>query len=95
MGSYLSLFPNFYYLILETLRKFDSFYKSPWTQGLSVIAVPGALSDAVSHVTSSRGAPGLESTSARVSHRRGRLPGARGPRVRRGPAPGGAEAREQ
>ena len=95
MGSYLSLFPNFDYLILETLIKFDSFYKSPWTQGLSVIAAPSAWSDAVSHVTSSRSAPGLESASARVSHRRGRLPGERGPRVRRGPAPGGAEAREQ
>ena len=76
-------------------KKICSFSKSPWTQGLSVIAVPGAWSDAVPCVTSSRCAPGLESASACVSPRRGRLPGERGPRVRRGPAPGGAEACEQ
>lgn len=66
-----------------------------WTQESSVIAVPSMRSDAESCVTPDRRAPGLQSASACVSHWRGRLPGARGPGVRRGPAPGGAEAREQ
>lgn len=60
-----------------------------------MIAVPSTWSDAESCVTSDRCVPGLESASAYVSHWHGRLPGARGLEVRHGPAPGGAEAREQ
>ena len=57
--------------------------------------MPSTWSDAESCVTSDRCVPGLESASAYVSHWHGRLPGARGLEVRHGPAPGGAEAREQ
>lgn len=94
-GILLVLVSKFLLPYIGDFKKICSFSKSPWTQGLSVIAVPGVWSDAVPRVTSSRCAPGLESASACVSPRRGRLPGERGPRVRRGPAPGGAEACEQ
>lgn len=81
------------YVTYGDFKKLEHFFKGTLGLRLSVITTPDAQS--TSCVMFYRLPTGLESTAARLSPGHCRLPGERGPGLRRWPAQGGTEVSEQ